>query len=251
MFGIPFQGEVAQSRPGGGVSAAAVKRGDPQSSSSARGARLCTCQRVAAALGSGAAPSRSRNKRDAAFLRQQRQPAAGHQVEAALGVPEISSTTAPTCGQARMSAAADRASAALAVRSRNRFSGSPPSSSKPGGRQGAIFQRLIIRPDPEKRLLAGLPSPGWQGRRRSRSPPSRRANTSCRAPGLRPPPSTASAPASPRESRAGHGAGHSAPGNGAIPPVFHFCSCYVPDYARHPPESSAAIACAPVMLRCN
>ena len=54
---------------------------------------------------------------DAAFTGRESQPAAGHQIQA-FGLASISSSSAPTCGQARMSLAAARASAALGVRTR-------------------------------------------------------------------------------------------------------------------------------------
>ncbi len=64
--------------------------------------------------------------------------------------PSNSSTTAPIWGQARMSAAADSASSALAARSRSRFFGVAAQFQKSRGRERAIFHRRIVRPDPEQ-----------------------------------------------------------------------------------------------------
>ena len=103
------------------------------------------------------APSRKQNSGDAAFCRGQIQPAAGHQIQA-FGLPPISSSSAPTCGQARMSAAADSASAALAARTRTVVRDRRPAPASPWARARHI-------PSPHNpaapRTEVFCPPPGW------------------------------------------------------------------------------------------
>ena len=109
----------------------AVKAGAPQSSSPSDGAAV-TRQRVAAALGISSAPSRSRKTVTprAAAPKARRRLATRSK---ALGWPFNSKTRAPTCGQARMSAPAAKASVALGARTTKSLAGSPPNSIKPSG----------------------------------------------------------------------------------------------------------------------
>lgn len=167
----------------------AAKTGLPQLSSSWRDAALATRQRVSAALGSAVAPLRKRSTvtplSPAAKASRRLATRSRH-----WGMPWISKSSAPTCGQARMSLAADKASAAWRVRTRISCPGSPPNSANPLGDRApysiASYSGRIQKRD--------FPRVTRNANRMAKPPalqPS--ANTSCRAPGRSPPPRTASA----------------------------------------------------------
>ena len=181
---------------------AASKRGHPQLSASADGAQSSLLadgvermsQRVSAALGSACAVGRSRmtvtplacapstRRREATRSRT-------------LGLPGISTITAPSAGQLKASAPARKASSAWAARSSRTQDGSIPSSARPVGE---------ISPCSRAEKSWRIHSSFFLARTRWARPKAKPvalaspAKTSCSAPRAMPPRSAASAPAWPR-----------------------------------------------------
>ena len=92
---------------------------------------------------------------DAAFLRQQRQPAACHQVEAA-GCAGNFQHQRPHMGTGQDVGGGGQCFAGIGRAQQKQVFGIAAQFQKAGGREGAIFQRLIIRPDPEERLFISV-----------------------------------------------------------------------------------------------
>ena len=190
MFGIPFHDQVAQSAQPVARQSRVESRGAPIIVIGET-ARLRTCQRVSGGAGLGArrlraagsavtplSPPRTASLRLATRSRHLGWPCNFQQQRAHMRTGQnVGGGRQGVGGIARCAPGPVSRIAAQFQQAR--------------GRERAIFQRLIIRPHPEEAAFA--PPPGSPGRRQSRRRPSRRAKTSCRAPGRRPPPSTASA----------------------------------------------------------
>ena len=100
---------------------------------------------------------------DAAFFRQQRQPAAGHQIEAA-GCPGNFQHHRPHMGAGQDVGRGGQRFAGIGRAQQEEVSGVAAQFQKTGGRQGAIFQRLIIRPDPEEWFFVSGLAHGLNGK---------------------------------------------------------------------------------------
>ena len=89
---------------------------------------------------------------DAAFLRQKRQPATCHQIQAARRAGNFQHHRTDMRASQNVGGGTQRLSGVRSAKQKE-MPGIAAQFQKSGGRQGAIFQRFIIRPDPEEGFL--------------------------------------------------------------------------------------------------